>query len=63
MLLASAQCLEQAVKLGPELANTADNVAIGERLAAACEAQRLTQVEFAERLDLSPPGLPELRAR
>lgn len=37
-----------------KLASTDDNLAIGERLAAAREAQRLTQVEFAERLDLSP---------
>ncbi len=37
-----------------KLANLDDNLAIGGRLLAAREAQRLSQVEFAERLGLSP---------
>ena len=37
-----------------KLANADNNIAIGERLVAAREAQRLTQVDFAELLGLSP---------
>lgn len=37
-----------------KLANIDDNLAIGGRLVAAREAQRLSQVEFAERLGISP---------
>lgn len=37
-----------------KLANTHDNLTIGERLVAVREALRLTQVDFAERLEISP---------
>ena len=37
-----------------KLANPDENLLIGERLAAARELQRLSQVEFAEQLGLSP---------
>jgi transcriptional regulator with XRE-family HTH domain len=37
-----------------KLANTDDNAVIGERLAAARVAQRLSQVDFADRLGISP---------
>ena len=37
-----------------ELANPDENVLIGERLAAARELQQLSQVNFAEKLSLSP---------
>lgn len=37
-----------------KLASTNENIAIGSRLAAAREAQRLSQVEFADQLGISP---------
>ncbi|WFC42301.1 helix-turn-helix transcriptional regulator [Pseudoxanthomonas sp. SE1] len=37
-----------------KLSNSDDNLAVGERLAAVREDQRLSQIEFAERLGLSP---------